>query len=64
MIRDCGINRSIFRDEMGEINPNCDISLIGYSATMSNVNGYIGLRQMDEISTLLEKHRTQAKKMG
>lgn len=62
LIRDCGINRSIFRDEMGEINPNCDISLIGYSATMSNVNGYIGLRQMDEISTLLEKHRTQAKK--
>ncbi len=62
LIRDCGIDRSRFRDEMGEINPDCDISLTGYSATMSNVNGYIGLRQMDFIEELLRKHRAQARK--
>lgn len=62
LIRDCGIDRSRFRDEFGEINPACDINLIGYSATMSNVNGYIGLRQMDVVDELLIKHRKQAKK--
>ena len=62
LIRDCGIDRSRFRDALGEINPQYDISLIGYSATMSNINGYIGLKQMEEIEDLLKKHREQAKK--
>ncbi len=62
LIRDCGIERSKFRDELGEISPNCDINLVGYSATMSNVNGYIGLKQMEKISELLERHRVQAEK--
>lgn len=62
LIRDCGIDRTKFRDEIGEITPQCDISLAGYSATMSNVNGYIGLKQMDEIEKLLAKHRIQADK--
>ena len=62
LIRDCGIDRSIFRDEMGEISPDCDISLVGFSATMSNVNGYIGLKQMEKISELIESHRDQAEK--
>lgn len=62
LIRDCGIDRTRFRDEMGEISQDCDISLVGYSATMSNVNGYIGLRQMDEIKGLLDRHRAQAEK--
>ncbi len=62
LIRDCGIDRPRFRDELGEISPDCDINLVGYSATMSNVNGYLGMRQMDEIDGLLTKHRTQAEK--
>ena len=62
LIRDCGIDRSKFRDELGEISPECDISLVGYSATMSNVNGYIGLKQMEIVPELLEKHRAQAEK--
>ena len=62
LIRDCGIDRSRFRDDLGEISPDCDISLVGYSATMSNLNGYIGMRQMDEIDGLLVKHRAQAEK--
>lgn len=62
LIRDCGIDRSRFRDALGEINPQCDISLIGYSATMSNINGYIGLKQMEDIDGLLKKHRAQARK--
>ncbi len=59
-IRDCGIDRSIFRDDLGEINPLCDISEIGYSATMSNVNAYIGLQQMNKLDDLLAKQRVNA----
>ena len=62
LIRDCGIDRTIFRDSMGEINPECDINLVGYSAMMSNVNGYIGLKQMEHIQELIKKHRIQAEK--
>lgn len=60
MIRDCGIDRNIFRDEIGEINPSCDITLTGHSATMSNVNAYIGLRQMDCMDDILKAQRCQA----
>lgn len=62
LIRDSGINRSTFRDNMGEIRQDSDISLIGFNATMSNINGYIGLRQMTVIDDLLHKHRKQAEK--
>lgn len=62
LIRDCGIDRNKFRDDIGEINPDCDINIVGYSATMSNINGYIGLKQMEFIEELLSKHRKQAKK--
>lgn len=62
LIRDCGIDRVRFRDELGEISSDCDISLVGYSATMSNVNGYIGLKQMDKIIELIGAHRKQAEK--
>ena len=61
LIRDCGIDRGTFRDDIGEISPNCDIELVGYSAMMSNVNGYIGVRQMDKVPQLLKLQRTQAK---
>ncbi len=60
LIRDCGIDRVNFRDELGEIRSECDIKLIGYSATMSNVNGYIGIQQMKDIHKLLEAHQKQA----
>lgn len=59
-IRDCGIDRSRFRDDLGEISPLCDISEIGYSATMSNVNGYIGLQQMKYVDELLTTQRKNA----
>lgn len=61
-IRDCGIDRSIFRDELGEISAKCDISEIGYSATMSNVNAYIGLQQMPKLNELLSIQRENARK--
>lgn len=62
LVRDCGIDRSCFRDELGEINPACDIKLVGYSATMSNINAYIGMKQMECIDLILSKNRKNADK--
>lgn len=60
LIRDCGIDRTSFRDELGEISPICDITLKGFSATMSNINGYIGSKQMDIIDDIISQHRKNA----
>lgn len=62
IVRDSGIDRSKFRDKLGEISLNCDISLIGYGATMSDVNGYIGLQQMKYADLLINMQREEAKK--
>ncbi len=61
-IRDSGIDRAKFRDNIGEISPECDISEIGYSAVMSNVNAYIGFEQMKVVDELLHKQRENSQK--
>jgi len=60
LLRDCGIDRSIFRDEMGEISPQCDIGMVGHSATMSDVNAYIGTQQMLQMPKILRRQRKNA----
>ncbi|MCB6367691.1 DegT/DnrJ/EryC1/StrS family aminotransferase, partial [Intestinibacillus massiliensis] len=60
LIRDCGIDRTLFRDELGEINPECDINLKGHSAMMNEVNAYIGFCQMDVTNKLLNAQRKNA----
>jgi dTDP-4-amino-4,6-dideoxygalactose transaminase len=62
LIRDYGIDRAIFRNELNEIDKDCDIKLEGYGGLMSEVNSVIGLKQMDKISCLLEKQRNNAKR--
>lgn len=62
LVRDCGIDRAGFRDAMGEINPECDITVTGYSATMSNINGYIGCCQMGHVTELIHRQRKNAEK--
>lgn len=61
LVRDCGIDRNIFRDSRGEINKNCDITLQGYSATLSDVNAYIGVCQFDNLKDRLRKQRKNAR---
>lgn len=62
LIRDYGIDRKHFRDKDGEISADCDISLPGFGATLSEVNSYIGLMQMNEISHLLSLQRNNGNK--
>ena len=57
LIRDYGIERGNFRDSLNEISADCDISLPGYGATLSDVNSYIGCLQMKEIDRLLAKQQ-------
>lgn len=62
LIRDAGIDRSKFRDENGEIDSACDISLPGFSATPSELLSYIGIQQMKHVEILIEKQRKNALK--
>lgn len=62
LVRDAGIDRSIFRDEFGEISPKCDITMIGHSATMGELNSYIGTQQMHNVERLIYDQRENAKK--
>jgi dTDP-4-amino-4,6-dideoxygalactose transaminase len=59
-IRDYGINRDSFRDILGEISKESDISEPGYGATLSEVNSYIGCVQLEHTNTLLEKQQENA----
>jgi len=61
LIRDYGIDRNMFRNNEGEINPKCDILLEGYGGLMSELNSYIGTRQMDDIENLLTIQRNNAR---
>lgn len=60
LVRDAGIDRKRFRDELGEINPSCDIELVGHSATMGEVSGYIGIQQMKKIGWIIDIQRKNA----
>lgn len=62
LVRDYGIDRQRFRDDLKEISSLCDITLPGYGATPSEVNSYIGCLQMEVIDELLEKQQRQARK--
>lgn len=61
LVRDYGINRTNFRTAEGEINPNCDINIAGYAGLMSEVNSFIGIKQMENIEDLLKVQRDNAK---
>ena len=60
LVRDAGIDRTRFRDELGEINPACDIEIIGHSATPMELNSYIGLQQMKDVDKIIGLHRRNA----
>lgn len=60
LVRDYGIDRKKFRDSLGEISPQCDISLPGFGATINEINSYIGVQQMEVVNQLLNKQRKNA----
>jgi perosamine synthetase len=61
LIRDYGIDRSTFRTSNGEINPECDIKIEGFGGLMSELNSFIGTKQMDDIEDLLIIQKNNAR---
>lgn len=51
-VRDLGVDRSTFRDSLGEINPSSDVSIFGYGVTMNEISSYIGYCQMQNLDDL------------
>lgn len=62
IVRDAGIDRTLFRDDNGEINENYDINQKGHSATMSEVNSYIGFQQLSYFDYLIKKQNENGNK--
>lgn len=60
LLRDYGIDRKNFRDPLGEITATCDISIPAFGAAMSEINGLIGLKSMEETASKLEIQRANA----
>ena len=61
-LRDLGVDRTTFRDDIGEINPYSDVPMMGYGVTMNEVCSYIGYKQMLDIPELLNRQRYNARK--
>lgn len=61
IIRDLGVDRSKFRNQIGEISKDCDITERGYGATLSDLNSYIGCLQMSDFEALISKQRSNYK---
>lgn len=59
-VRDLGVDRTTFRDSMGEINPLSDVPMHGYGVTMNEVSSYIGYCQMAVLPELFEYQRANA----
>lgn len=59
-MRDFGINRKTFRDSLGEISPQSDISHLGYNAVMNELNAFIGTKVMHYTRDLIVKQRRNA----
>lgn len=57
---DLCIDRALFRLENREINPDYDIEKIGLSSSVSEINAFIGLKQMSNLKTLLSKRSNNA----
>lgn len=57
---DLYIDRKKFRLEDGRINPDCDIAEAGVSSPFSELNAFIGVRQMADLEILLSKRSKNA----
>lgn len=49
-LRRYGIDSSRFRDARGEIDPNCDVKELGYSASFNNLNSAIAYVQLNGLA--------------
>ncbi len=60
LLRDYGIERSKFRDSLGEISANCDIEIAGLGASLNEIGALVGFKGMDSVASLIDKQRENA----
>jgi len=60
LLRDYGIDRPRFRDDIGEIWSGCDIEIAAYGALPNDVNSYIGTLALDRTDELIVRQRENA----
>ncbi len=60
LIRDYGIDRPRFRDDLGEISPLCNIELAAYGCMTSDVNAYLGTLSLKATPDLIARQRENA----
>ena len=61
-MRDFGITRDTFRDDLGELSIHSDITSLGYNAIMNEVSGYIGRKVMEATPDLISRQRINGQK--
>lgn len=64
LIRDAGIDRTTFRDHLGEIDLSSDILLPGLGATLDEVRSFIGLKQFDVLDDIIVKNKTNMRRIA
>ena len=62
-MRRFGIDFKSFRDKRGEINPNSDVSEIGWSGSLNNLNAAVALAQMDTLNERISHTKKIANKL-
>jgi dTDP-4-amino-4,6-dideoxygalactose transaminase len=55
-LRRYSIDQSSFRDEDGEISPDCDIPELGFNTYLSNVSAAIGVAQLPYLRRVISRH--------
>ena len=60
LLRDYGIDRAHFRDDIGEIWSGCDIKVAAFGVLPSDINSYIGSRTLRQTDNLFKKQRENA----
>jgi perosamine synthetase len=56
-MRDFGIERSTFRDALGELSSSSDIQQMGYNAIMNEVSAFMGYKVMEQTPQLIAKQQ-------
>ena len=63
LIRDAGIDRRKFRDELGEIDLSYDIVLPGLGATLDEVRSYIGIKNLVDLEKIISSNKSMMKRI-
>ena len=63
-LRRFGIDSQSFRDNRGEINPESDITEIGWSATLNNLHAAVACSQLSTLSIRQERTKIIAKRLA